>query len=315
MAAKWWPKRTQPVGRVVVVPVVPNVGRRHAAVVERHDPRGDERAVVAIGDGQDAEDRKNDVEGPHRGESSRGRCSRQVQPLHKRGTMQARHFVASAVLLTLLSVPSPTLAQGGYFGRNKVQYQKFDFRVLKTEHFDIYYYPEEDKAAQMAARMAERWYTRLSKILDHELSGRQPIILYASGPHFRQTNTVEGEIGEGTGGVTEAYKRRIVLPFAGPIQSTDHVLGHELVHAFQYDITGTNVSAGQAWRPGAAAVVHRGHGGIPVAGARRSAYGHVDARSGPAREAAGRSTISNNPRYFPYRYGHALWAYIGGQIR
>jgi hypothetical protein len=59
---------------------------------------------------------------------------------------------------------------------------------------------------------------------------------------FRETNAIEGELGEGTGGVTEAAKRRIVLPFAGPIESTDHVLGHELVHAFQYDITNTNAS-------------------------------------------------------------------------
>src|SRR5215203_4138937 len=95
----------------------------------------------------------------------------------------------------------------------------------------------------MASRLAERWYTRLSGLLRHDLRGRQPLILYASGPHFRQTNAIEGDLGEGTGGVTEAYKRRIVLPFAGPIESTDHVLGHELVHAFQYDITSTNASS------------------------------------------------------------------------
>ena len=35
-----------------------------------------------------------------------------------------------------------------------------------------------------------------------------------------------------------------MLPFAGPIESTDHVLGHELVHAFQYDITNTNANSG-----------------------------------------------------------------------
>ena len=46
--------------------------------------------------------------------------------------------------------------------------------------------------------------------------------------------------------MTEAYKRRIVLPFAGPLEATDHVLGHELIHAFQYDITGTNVNSNTA---------------------------------------------------------------------
>src|SRR6187200_1703001 len=146
--------------------------------------------------------------------------------------MNTRSRILALALVAILFVPAIASAQD-YFGRNKVQYHEFDFKVLKTEHFDIYYYPEEEEATRMVARMAERWYGRLSRILNHELRGRQPLILYASGPHFRETNTLRGEIGEGTGGVTEALKRRIILPLAGPLESTDHVLGHELVHAFQ----------------------------------------------------------------------------------
>ena len=59
--------------------------------------------------------------------------------------------VAVAVIgLTALAGASPAEAQ--YFGQNKVQYEKFDFKVLKTEHFDIYYYPEEEAGG--AARRA-----------------------------------------------------------------------------------------------------------------------------------------------------------------
>ena len=134
--------------------------------------------------------------------------------------------------ITAFAIPAVVSAQGAYFGRNKVQYQEFKFKVLKTDHFDVYYYPEEEDAAKMASRLAERWYKRLAGLFDHQLRNRQPLVLYASGPHFRQTNVIEGELGEGTGGVTEAAKRRIVIPFAGPIESTDHVLGHELGHAF-----------------------------------------------------------------------------------
>ena len=144
--------------------------------------------------------------------------------------------VVSLFTLVFAFWASPIDAQ--YFGRNKVQYESFDFRVLKTEHFDIYFYPPEEAAAVHAARMSERWYARLSSILDHELSGRQPLILYASAPEFQQTNAVGGTLGEGTGGVTEALKRRIVLPTGGTLGDLDHVIGHELVHAFQYDITG-----------------------------------------------------------------------------
>jgi len=46
---------------------------------------------------------------------------------------------------------APLAAQ--YFGQNKVQYQAFDFRIIQTEHFEVYYYPAERTAALDAARM------------------------------------------------------------------------------------------------------------------------------------------------------------------
>ena len=217
-------------------------------------------------------------------------------------------LAALAVLLTA----TVATAQPGYFGQNKVQYETFKFQVLQTEHFDIYFYPEEEAAARMAARMAERWYTRLSTLLNHNLRGRQPLVLYASAVHFRQTNTVQGDIGEGTGGVTEAFKRRIVLPFAGPVQATDHVLGHELVHAFQYDISGTDVSSNTA---GALALPLWFIEGM----AEYLSVGPVDPHTAMwMREAARREKLPtidelNSGRYFPYRYGQALWAFIGGK--
>src|SRR5262245_2651565 len=109
--------------------------------------------------------------------------------------------VALASGALLLSGPAVDSANAQYFGRNKVQYEKFDFEVMKTEHFDIYHYPTERAVVEQTARMAERWYARLSKLLDHKLSGRQVIILYASHPDFEQTNALPGELDEGTGGV------------------------------------------------------------------------------------------------------------------
>src|SRR5438552_15981601 len=117
---------------------------------------------------------------------------------------------AAAALLLFGSLATPASAQ--YFGRNKVQYKKFDFQVLKTEHFDIYFYPSERTGIEISARLAERWNTRLERLLQHKLRGRQPLVLYASHPDFEQTKAIEGELGEGTGGVTEPLKRRIGPP-------------------------------------------------------------------------------------------------------
>ena len=125
---------------------------------------------------------------------------------------------------------------------------------------------------------------------------------------------IRGEIGEGTGGVTESLRRRIVLPLAGPLADTDHVIGHELVHAFQFDIT---------TRPDAAPGETGAHQ-LPLwfieGMAEYLSLGPVDPHTAmwlrdAARQeaAAGRSTSSTTRSTFPYRWGQAFWAYIGGR--
>ncbi len=94
--------------------------------------------------------------------------------------------------------------------------------------------------------MAERWYNRFARIFNHDLKGKQPLIMYASHPQFEQTTVLSELITEGTGGVTESFKRRIILPFGATLEDTDHVIGHELVHAFQYDMA---AGGGQRYNP------------------------------------------------------------------
>ncbi len=221
---------------------------------------------------------------------------------------------ALATLSLVAFGASPPAAHAQYFGHNRVQYEKFDFELLKTEHFDLYYYPQEYEAVLRAAVMAERWYARLAQFFNHQLRGRQPIIVYASAPHFQQTNALPGAPGEGTGGVTEVFKRRIVLPFAGPLAETDHVLGHELIHAFQFDMTGAvgPVSANRV--PSALRMPLWFIEGM----AEYLSVGPIDPHTAMWMRDATRRELPtirqlNDPRFFPYRYGHALWAYIAGR--
>lgn len=221
--------------------------------------------------------------------------------------------MAVTALALLAGTAAP--AAGQYFGRNKVQYETFDFQTLQTEHFDIYYYPEMRDAALIAGRMAERWYSRLSRLLGHELGSRQPLIMYANHPHFEQTNALSGELGEGTGGVTEVFKRRMVLPFAAGLKDTDHVLGHELVHAFQFDITGQggNVQAGQF--PGALRLPLWFIEGM----AEYLTLGRDDPHTAMWMRDQSRTRLPTIPeladsyKWFPYRYGQAVWSYLAGR--
>ena len=76
------------------------------------------------------------------------------------------------------------------------------------------------------------------------LGHRIPIILYASHPHFAQTNVTPELIDAGTGGFTELLRNRVVLPFTGSYEDLRHVVVHELVHAYMFDLMyGGNATA------------------------------------------------------------------------
>ena len=120
-------------------------------------------------------------------------------------------FVLAALAASCLT---PTRGDAQYFGRNKVQYDKLDFRILPTDHFRIHFYPAESVATADAARLAERWYARHRALLKHEFSNN-PLIFYADPPDFQQSNVIEGEISQGTGGVTEGLRERVIMPYTG----------------------------------------------------------------------------------------------------
>src|SRR5688572_11001699 len=219
-----------------------------------------------------------------------------------------RIAAAAAFVSVFLGFALPAAVHAQSFGRNKVHYDRLDFRLLQTEHFDIYYYEEEEAATRHAARMAERWYTRFSRLLDHRFAQRQPLILYASHPHFTQTNLTASSPGEGTGGFTERNKSRIAMPFAPGLGETDHVLGHEIAHAFQIDIA-KSVKQNAFTLPGW--FIEGMAEYLALGGA--NAHTLMWIRDAARHDRLPTLADLDGPLYFPYRYGHALWSYLAGR--
>jgi hypothetical protein len=210
----------------------------------------------------------------------------------------------------------PGAAEAQYFGRNKVQYRTFDFQVIRTEHFDVYYYPQEREAAIDAARMAERAYARLSRLLQHEFRERKPLIIYASHTDFQQTNAVASFVDESTGGVTESLKSRMILPFTGSYAEFDHVLTHELVHGFQFDVILRRGVVSETASPFSMRLPLWFMEGM----AEYLSIGRVDAHTVSwLRDAVLngylRSIAEMNQRddYLSYRFGQSLWHFIGSK--
>jgi hypothetical protein len=119
-------------------------------------------------------------------------------------------------------------------------------------------------------------------------------------------------IGEGTGGVTGRSAPDRAAD-CGSLADTDHVLGYELVHAFglspatirEVDRSLPDVLQFPLW--------------FVEGMAEYLSLGPVDAQTAMwLRDAAIREKLPhirdlNDPKYFPYRWGHAFWAFIAAK--
>jgi Tol biopolymer transport system component len=133
--------------------------------------------------------------------------------------------------LFLISV-NITTAQFFFFGRNKVTYEDFEWKLLKTEHFDIYYSGEFLEIAEIGAQYAEEAFDEYKVKFNNIITRRIPLVFYNSHLQFQQTNIVPNFIPEGVGGFFEFLKGRVVIPYLGSLEQFRHVIRHELVHVF-----------------------------------------------------------------------------------
>lgn len=220
-------------------------------------------------------------------------------------------FLRRSIPLLIVLMVFAVSVQAQYFGQNKVRYKNEKFKVLETPHFELYYYLKNEKMIHKIIQEAETWYKMHQEIFRDTFLKKNPIILYSNHPDFQQTTALQGEIGIGTGGVTEALKNRVIMPVMELSNQTRHVLGHELVHAFQYHILLEKDSVGL-----------ENISEIPLwmieGMAEYLSVGKVDAFTSMwmrdallNRDIPSLKDLTNSNKYFPYRYGQAFWTFIG----
>jgi Tol biopolymer transport system component len=200
-----------------------------------------------------------------------------------------------------------------YFGKNKPSYRSFDFQLSQTDHFDIYHYLDDSARIRFVGSLAEQWYRYHRQILMDTFRTPGPIIMYRNHADFQQTTAIMGDIGVGTGGVTEGLKRRVILPFSFSDYQTSHVLGHELVHAFQYHI----IEESSDLNPGAISRVPlwmiEGMAEYLSVG-NSDAYTSVWMRDALlSNDFPSLDELRNYSRFSPYRFGQAFWSYIASR--
>ena len=211
-----------------------------------------------------------------------------------------KHFRSAAQLLYATAFVAVTAApvSAQYFGRNKVQYDAFDFEILKTEHFDIYFYDRERRAVEHAARLAERWHVRLERRVEpraQRTAAARPLRRTAAFPADEHRRRRDRRGDRRRYRSAEPPDRPAVRRPARRHRSRARPRARARVPVRHHVPDEAGRQRRPARRFAAAAVVHRRYGRVPLDRPRRSAHGDVAPRCGAARQAAEARRTSTTP--------------------
>jgi hypothetical protein len=123
-----------------------------------------------------------------------------------------------------------------YYGKNRIRYDDFKWKIYTTDHFEIYYYPDIEKHLERVASYAESAYQQVSADLKHDIASKIPLVLYKTQSEFQQQNIEPTELPEGVLAFAEPYRDRMVLPIDEPSDALYRLITHELTHIFEFDI-------------------------------------------------------------------------------
>src|SRR5438034_368199 len=196
-----------------------------------------------------------------------------------------------------------------YFGKNNVHYDRFDWHIYTTDHFEIYYYPEIEKHLERLASYAESAYQQISADLKHDLSFKIPLVLFKTHSEFEQQNVIPGAAEEGVAAFAEPVRQRMVLPIDEPSDQLYGLIVHELTHQFEFDIIPQSLI-----RRSVPLWVNEG-----LSEYERGQWTPMDLMM--VRDAAVSDTVpkmsetegygnGNSPRLVPYNLGHAVFEFI-----
>ncbi len=102
------------------------------------------------------------------------------------------------------------------FGKNRMQYQTFDWTYYDFERFRVYLYQGGQEIAKYAATSVNRQLPVLEKRLDYQLDDKIEVIVYNNQNDFKQSNIgLMGEEGGNIGGVTRIIGDKIFIYFTG----------------------------------------------------------------------------------------------------
>jgi hypothetical protein len=195
-----------------------------------------------------------------------------------------------------------------YWGKNNIHYDKFDWQIYTTDHFEIFFYPELKQHIERVAGYAESAYQQISADLKHDLSTKVQLILFKTHSEFEQENVDPSAGQEGVGAFAEPTQHRMVMPIDAPPDQLYGLIVHELTHQFEFDIIPQGLIRRNVplWVNEGLSEYERGQWTpIDLMMVRDAAISDIVPKMTETEAYGG-----NNARFVPYNLGHAVFEFI-----
>lgn len=141
-----------------------------------------------------------------------------------------------AVVLPALSAEAQNYPSQEQFGKNRVQYQRFEWKILKTNNFEIYHHGAGTPLATLAAQYAESEFDRITEALGYTPYNRIKIFLYNSPQELLQSNMGMANSSDLSETELNLAKARLEIAFTGDQISFRKQLIKEISRLFVYDM-------------------------------------------------------------------------------
>lgn len=105
------------------------------------------------------------------------------------------------------------------FGKNRVQYKKFNWRYYQTRNFNAYFSEGGLALGKFVAQVAEEELPQLEDFIEYGLQRRANIVIYNSFTDLKQSNIGIGVDWQNTGGVTKLVNNKVVVYNTGDLNN------------------------------------------------------------------------------------------------
>jgi hypothetical protein len=121
-------------------------------------------------------------------------------------------FLLAAALLPLLTYAQVNTVD---FGKNRVQYKKFQWKFYQTPNFNTYFNQGGLELGKYVAQVAEEELASLEETVEYSLQRRANLVVYNTYDDYKTSNIGLGLDWQNAGGMTKLVNNKVILYFDG----------------------------------------------------------------------------------------------------